>query len=96
MDTISRFMTRVLALLLSLGVIGLTAWLAFNLHPESLSGWFVLAGLVGAGLLCAVALYLGLKRATGFGAPHPERTGAGMMVGLGYRARQSDEDELDL
>lgn len=96
MDTISRFMTRVLALLLSLSVFGLTVWLALNLHPESMSGWFVLAGLVGAGLLCAVALYLGLKRATGFGAPHPERTGAGMMVGLGYRARQSDEDELDL
>lgn len=96
MSAISRFLTRMLALILSLSVFALTVWLAFNLHPESLSGWFVLAGLIGVGLLCAVALYLGLKRATGFGAPHPERLGAGMMVGLGYRARQTDEDDLEL
>ncbi|MCH8489742.1 MAG: hypothetical protein LAT81_07390 [Oceanicaulis sp.] len=96
MDTISRFMARLLALILSLSVFGATVWLALNLHPESMSGWFVLAGLLGGGLLGALGLYFSLKRATGFGAPHPERLGAGMMVGLGYRPRDADEDDLDL
>ncbi len=95
MNAIARFMTRLLALLLSLSAFGLTVWLALSLNPESTSGWFVRAGLVGAGFLGAAGLYLGLKRATGFGAPHPERLGAGMMVGLGYRSRDLDEDDSE-
>ncbi|WBQ09783.1 hypothetical protein L2D01_12935 [Hyphomonadaceae bacterium ML37] len=96
MSFIARMFTRFLALILALSVFGVSLWLAFYMRPEGAGGWVLLIGLPFAGALAGLIIYGSLMRSTGVSAPHPERTGAGMMVGLGYRARQSDEDELDL
>lgn len=96
MRFIARMFTRFLALILALSVFGVTLWLALYMRPEGTGGWALLIGLPFAGALAGFIIYASLVRSTGAASPHSERTGAGMMVGLGYRARRDDEDELDL
>ncbi|MBI1265689.1 MAG: hypothetical protein GC187_13270 [Alphaproteobacteria bacterium] len=96
MTFIARLFTRFLALILALSVLGGALWLAIYMHPESAGGWVLRLAVPLMGALGAFLVYRGLMRATGFGAPHAERTGAGLLMGLGYRSRQDEGDQLDL
>ncbi|WP_150022817.1 hypothetical protein [Alkalicaulis satelles] len=94
---IGRFFTRALALILALTVFVLTLWFAFSLEPEGPAGWGVWAGLVVAGALGAFVIYRLMLHAGGIGTRYHERTGAGMMLGMGYESnrRNWEDDELD-
>lgn len=95
MTFLTRMLTRLMALILALSVFGATLWLALYMRPEDTGGWVFLISLPFAGALGGLILYQVLMNATG-PAPRREGVGAGMMVGMGYRPRQADEDDLDL
>lgn len=90
---IGRFVSRALALIFALTVFILMLWLALSLEPEGTAGWAVLSGLVTAGAFGAFVIYRLMLRAGGVGGPYQERTGAGMMLGMGYEANRDREDD---
>lgn len=96
MTFIARLFTRFLALILALSVPGGALWLAIYMQPESAGGWVLRLAAPLMGALGAFFIYRGLMRATGLARPHGGRTGAGLLMGLGYRSRQDEEDQLDL
>jgi drug/metabolite transporter (DMT)-like permease len=97
MDMIGRFFTRLMALIFALSVFAVMVWLALNLEPEGTAGWAVLSGLVIAGAIGAFLIYHLMVRTGGIGGPYQERTGAGMMLGMGYEANRdrADDDLID-
>lgn len=96
----SRFFTRLLALILSGAFLIVLLALLLQIEPVGLPGWGVFALLAAGAVLAPVALYRFLMRGTRPKLDPREAAGAGIAVGMGLeqqRQRREDDDaDLDL
>ena len=95
----SRFFTRLLALLLSGSLLIVLLAVLLQIEPVGTGGWIVFALLgVGTGL-APVGLYKFLMRNTRPRVDPRDAAGAGIAVGMGLeqqRQRREDGDDADL
>ncbi|WP_440958143.1 hypothetical protein ACFELO_12725 [Oceanicaulis sp. LC35] len=91
----SRFFTRLLALLLSGSLLIVLLAVLLQIEPVGTGGWVVFALLAAGAVLTPVALYKFLMRGTRPKVTPRDAAGAGIAVGMGLehqRQRQADED----
>ena len=97
----SRFFTRLLALILSGALLIVLLAVLLQIEPVGLPGWGVFASLAAGAVLAPWALYKFLMRGTRPKVTPRDAAGAGIAVGMGleHERQRRDEDadgDLDL
>jgi hypothetical protein len=96
----SRFFTRLLALILSGALLIVLLAVLLQIEPVGLPGWGVFALLAAGAVLAPLALYRFLMRGTRPKVDPRDAAGAGIAVGMGLeherQRRDDDADDADL
>lgn len=95
----SRFFTRLLALILSGALLIVLLAVLLQIEPVGRGGWIVFALLAAGTVLAPVVLYTFLMRKTRPNANPRDAAGAGIAVGVGLeqqRQRRDDSEDVDL